>query len=197
MHLYQLYHKFPSFVKLFYVDTTRRRCGKVTTHATGLSQHESLKDAHVHEITMCVTSGAFRAGSNFGVLRRCSEYVTIYNTSGTCVRQITLYVTSGARRRSLPLGFSPRGLATSNLGRQGRPRFRNNSGWWPFGLPKSPGDAFRTFLWHARGYTLTSGLVSCSCGCAMHMEWPDGIGREARLGNTRNVKELSVSLACP
>jgi len=29
------------------------------------------------------------------------------------------------------------------------------------------------------------------------MKWPDGIGREAEFGKTRNVKELSVVRACP
>ena len=76
-----------------------------------MSQHESLKDAHVHETTVCVTSGALRVGTNFRVLRRCSEYVMIYITSGTHVHQTTLYVTYGARRRSVPLGLLERLLA--------------------------------------------------------------------------------------
>ena len=38
----------------------------------------------------------------------------------------------------------------------------------------------------------------CSVGGrAMHMEWPDGIGREAGNGKTRHVKELSLFRACP
>ena len=56
--------------------------------------------------------GALRAGTNFRVLRRCSEYVMIYITSSTHVHQTTLYVTYGARRRSVPLGLLERLLAT-------------------------------------------------------------------------------------
>ena len=32
---------------------------------------------------------------------------------------------------------------------------------------------------------------------AMHMKWPDDIGREAGNGRTRNRKELNVFRACP
>jgi len=34
-------------------------------------------------------------------------------------------------------------------------------------------------------------------GSAMHMKWPDDIGREAGIGRTRNWKELNVFRACP
>ena len=43
---------------LFYINATRHRFGEVTKNAADLSHHESLKDAHVHETTVCVTFGA-------------------------------------------------------------------------------------------------------------------------------------------
>ena len=67
----------------------------------------------------------------------------------------------------------------------------------PFGLPTSPEDAFRTLLRHARHYFQTSRRVSSVGGSAMHMKRPDGIGREAGSGRTRNRKELNVFRACP
>ena len=42
-----------------------------------------------------------------------------------------------------------------------------------------------------------SGRICSVGGRAMHMEWPDGIGREAGNGKTRHVKELSLFRACP
>ena len=67
--------------------------------STGLSQHEALKSAHVHENTLCVTSGAHLFGTNFRSLTRCSKYTANPMLSGTHVRQTTLCVTFGARLR--------------------------------------------------------------------------------------------------
>ena len=39
--------------------------------------------------------------------------------------------------------------------------------------------------------------VSSVGGSAMHMKWPDGIGREAGIGRTQNWKELTIFRACP
>ena len=43
----------------------------------------------------------------------------------------------------------------------------------------------------------TPDRVPCVGGSSMHMKWPDGIGREAGIGRTRNGKELSVFRARP
>ena len=45
--------------------------------------------------------------------------------------------------------------------------------------------------------TRRSGRICSVGGRAMHMKWPDGIGREAGSGKTRHVKELSLFRACP
>merc|ERR1711995_80087 len=67
----------------------------------------------------------------------------------------------------------------------------------PFGLPASPKDAIRTSFLHAPNDIQTSGRVSSVGGSAMHMKWPDGIGREAGIGRTLNREELTVFRACP
>ncbi|MEC8463316.1 MAG: hypothetical protein VXZ25_09030 [Pseudomonadota bacterium] len=74
---------------------------------------------------------------------------------------------------------------------------RNGSVERPFGLPASPRDAIRTSFRHARNDIQTSGRVYSVGGSAMHMKWPDGIGREAGIGRTRNREELTVFRACP
>ena len=38
-----------------YVSTKRLQSGKLTKNVMDLSQHEALKVAHVHEMTLCVT----------------------------------------------------------------------------------------------------------------------------------------------
>ena len=76
-------------------------------------------------------------------------------------------------------------------------RPRNGAAERPFGLPKSPKDALQTLLRYARAYIQTSRRVSVVGGSAMHMKWPDGIGREAGIGGTRDRKELNVFRACP
>ena len=180
-----------------YVNATRSRFREVIKNATNLSQHEALKGAHVHETSLCVTFGALRFGTHFRLLTRCSNYAVIHITLGTHVPQTKLYVTFGARPRSIPLSLLDR--LFGHLGRQGRPRtperFRRATVW--VGLPTSPRDALQTLLRHARGYIETSRRVSFVGESAMHMKWPDDIGREAGNGRTRNGKELSVFRACP
>ena len=118
---------------------------------------------------------------------------------GTLVRQTTLSVTFGKRRRWIPVGLLNRILDHS--GQASRPRtpkrHRNGSAERRFGVPPSPRDAIRTLLWHAHGYILTSSQISSVGGSAMHMKWPDDIGREAGIGRTRNREELTVFRACP
>ena len=45
--------------------------------------------------------------------------------------------------------------------------------------------------------TQRSGRICSVGGRAVHMKWPDGIGREAGSGQTRHVIELSLFRACP
>ena len=68
---------FQLYFHCFFINATRRRVGEVTKNATDLSQHEALKDAHVHETTVRVTFGARRFGTHFRVLTRCSTYAVI------------------------------------------------------------------------------------------------------------------------
>ena len=180
---------------LFYVDAARLRFGEVIKNATNLSQHEALKGAHVHEMTLCVASGALRFRTHFRLLTRCSNYAVIHITLCTHVPQTTLYVTFGARPRSIPLSLLDPLLATwAAKAAQG---LRNGSAERPFGLPTSPRDALQTLLRHARGYIETSRRVSFVDESAMHMKWPYDIGREAGIGRTRNGEELNVFRACP
>ena len=65
-------------------------------------------------------------------------------------------------------------------------KLRHDPAERPLGLPKSPKDALQTLLRYAS-----------VDGSAMHMKRPDGIGREAGIGGTRNGKELNVFRACP
>ena len=91
-----------------------------------LSQHEALKGVHVHEKTLCVTSGAHRFGTHFLSLPRCSKYTAIHMLSRTHVRQTTLCVAFGARPCLVPSNLL--GRLFGHLGRQdspstpGRPR---------------------------------------------------------------------------
>ena len=102
---------------------------EVTIHTTELSQHETLKGAHLRQVTLCVTFGALLCGTRFSVLRLCSKYSTIRMLLGTLVRQTTLSVTFGKRRRSIPVGLSD--LMFDHSGHASRPytpkRQRNGS----------------------------------------------------------------------
>ena len=146
-------------------------------------------------MTLCVTFGALRSGPHFRLLTRCSNYAVIHVTLGTHVPQTTLHVAFGARRCSIPLGILDRLLG--HLDPKAAQGLRNGSAWRPFGPPTSPKAALRTLLGHARGYIETSGRVSFVGESAMHMKWPDGIGREAGIGRTRSGEELTLFRACP
>ena len=142
-----------------------------------------------------VTFGALRGGPRFRLLTRCSNYAVIHITLGTHVPQTALRVSFGARPRSIPLSLLDR--LFGHLGRQGRPRTPERSAERLFGRPTSPSDALQTLLGHARGYIETSRRVAFVGESAMHMKWPDSIGREAGIGRTRSGEELNVFRACP
>ena len=114
---------------------------------------------------------------------------------GAHVHETTLHVAFGARRCSIPLGILDRLLG--HLDPKAAQGLRNGSAWRPFGPPTSPKAALRTLLRHARNYSQTSRRVSSVGGSAMHMKWPDGIGREAGIGRTQGGDELTVFRACP
>ena len=76
-------------------------------------------------------------------------------------------------------------------------KLRDDPAERPLGLPKSPRDALQTLLRYASACIQTSRRVSFVGESAMHMKWPDSIGREAGIGKTRNWKDLSVFRACP
>ena len=179
---------FPTFFACSYIRATRRHFGGVRKSATDMLQRDALQDAHVRQTPLCVTFGALRFWTNFRIFARCSEYAMIHMTFGTHVRQTALCVTFGARCPSVPPNLSDRLLDDS--GAKTAQGLRNGSAWRPFGLPMSPRDALRTILRHA-------GRVPSVGGSAMHMKWPDDIGREAGIGRTRNWKELNIFRACP
>ena len=83
----------------FYVSVTRLQFGEITKTSNAVLRHDALEGAHVHENTLCVTSGAHLFGIHFRALVRCSKYTTNPMLSGTHVRQTTLCVTFGARQR--------------------------------------------------------------------------------------------------
>ena len=192
-------HVFPMYLQCFYISATQLQVVDGTNHTTDLSQHEALKGAHVRQVTLCVAFGALLCGTYFSVSRRCSKYSTIRMLWSTFVRQTTLSVTFGKRRRSIPVGLLDRSFDHSNHASRPRTpeRHRNGSAERRFGAPPSPRDAIRTLLWHARGYIQTSSQISSVGGSAVHMKWPDDIGREAGIGRTQDGDGLSVFRACP
>ena len=71
-----------------------------------MSQHEALKDAHVHETTLAVTFVALRLWTDFRVLNRCSKYGMIHMRLGTHAHPTTLCPRFGARHRSVSMSRS-------------------------------------------------------------------------------------------
>ena len=61
----------------------------------------------------------------------------------------------------------------------------------------SPSRDFPTIVSSLSAPLAFRGRVPSVGGSAMHMKWPDGIGRDAGLGPTRSWKELSNFRACP
>ena len=122
-------------------------------------------------------------------------YCNSYGPGHTHVLRTTLCVTFGARPRPLPA--VPLERLFGQLGAKTAQGLRNGSARRPFGPPMSPTNVLRTLLRHARSYIRTFRWASSVVGSAMHMKWPDGIGREAGIGRTQNWKELTVFRACP
>ena len=150
----------------------------------GLLRHDALEGAHVHENKLCITFGAPPFRTLLGSLARCSKYTVIHMLLGTHVRQTTLCVTFGAR-----LLFGSAQPPPPPRHPPDRPRTAPPPFAWRI--------ARQTLLRRARGYLHTSCRASSVGGSAMHMKWPDGIGREAGIGRTQNREELTVFRACP
>ena len=113
----------------FYVITIWWRFNKIIKHANNLSQHEALKGAYVHEMTLCVTFLAPHFRTHVCCFIRCSKYTVIHMLPRTHVPQMAVCVTFRARLRSIPLGLS--GRLFGHLGSQGRPRPPEDSGTVP------------------------------------------------------------------
>ena len=149
----------------------------------------------MREMTLCVTFGAPPFGTHFRLLTRCPRCARNHMLSGTHVPQTTLGVTFGARPRSIPR--STLGSLCGHLGRQGRPSapegFRPATFWAGNVAQRRRPDLTSTHL----GYIQAFRRVSFVVGSAMHMKWPDDIGREAGNGRTRDRKELNIFRACP
>ena len=54
----------------------RRRCVKVTSHSTNMSEHVALQGAHVPETTLCVTFGAPHVRTHFRCL--CTSWPDLW-----------------------------------------------------------------------------------------------------------------------
>ena len=101
--------------------------------------------------------------------------------------------------RMSPFGSAePLGQASGRPVRQGRPktpeRVRPGTVWAakvPEGCPPDLTSACPRLRPNLRF------AISSVGGGAMHMKWPDGIGREAGIGGTRKGKERNVFRACP
>ena len=155
--IHQRYQKFPLNHKSYifqmksqccYVSTTRCRFGKVIKNATNMSQHEALKSANVHEMTLCVTFFARHFRTDLRFFTASQKYTVIHMLWGTHVRQTTLCVTFGARPRSIPSVVLDN--LVGHLGRQGRPRPPKDSGMVPpsdrLGCQSRPGMPSRPYL---------------------------------------------------
>ena len=139
------------------------------------SQHVSLEGAHVHETSLCVAPGAPRLGSKFCSQSQCSTYVTFSITFGAPVLQYTICVTFFARRRAVPPSLLGGGLATQAA--QAGPDIRHVRPPFGFRSLRSPQSAPTHASKPHHGHFDSTGVVSSVAGCAMHMKWPDGIGR--------------------
>ena len=179
----------------FYVSTIQYGFCKVTSKLRNMSELVALQGAHVHGNTLCVTFGASHFRTNFRSFTLCSKYIVIPMVLGTHVLRTTLCVTFGARPRPLPA--VPLERLFGQLGAKTAQGLRNGSARRPFGPPMSPTNVLRTLLRHARSYIRTSRRASSVVGSAMHMKWPDDIGREAGIGRTQNWKALNIFQACP
>ena len=71
-------------------------------NSTDLSRHHADHDLSVRENTLCVMSGAPLGGTDFRLLTRRSEYVTISLILATPVPRTTVSVRFRAPRRTLP-----------------------------------------------------------------------------------------------
>ena len=153
------------------------------------SQHVSLEDAHVHEMSLCVTPGAPRLGSKSRSLSQCSKYVTFSITFCAPVLQDTVCVTYGAPRRSPPSRLCGGPLATwaAKPGQE----FRATPPRLDSGRPRPPRNVSHRLPGPHREHLQTSQVVSSVIGCAMHMNWPDGIRRGS--GDWENPRQESAN----
>ena len=161
-------------------------------------------------------SGLPSGPPNFQVFEACSrqpQKPIKFNTFGLLFRlrrPRPLRGGSSGRPSSLPSGPSsgtpsgPPGRTLQFLGFRPPPEritflIRNKYVWATFpalATPASPGGPPGVPPATPLGVPLP-GLVPSVGGSAMHMKWPDGIGRDAGLGPTRSWKELSNFRACP
>ena len=139
------------------------------------SQHVSLEDAHVHETSLCVAPGAPRLGSKFRSLSQCSKSVTFSITFRAPVLQNTVCVTFFARRRAVPPSLLGGDLVTQAA--QAGPDIRHVRPPAGFRSLRSPQGAQTHAPKPHHGHFDSTGVVSSVAGCAMHMKWPDGLGR--------------------
>ena len=172
--LCQILYKFPMNFQCFHMSIVTRRFASLATSATRFHQHDALQAAHVRNFSLCVAFGALRFGTRIRSFCKCSKYITFSTIICTLVLQTTVCVAPRARRRSVHSRVLSDTLAASAA--RSRPECRHEpdlSEFEPLRPPRSTADVLEE---HRRQHISTTTLVSSVVGCAMHMEWPDGIG---------------------
>ena len=159
----------------FHVSIATRRFASFATSATRLHQHDALQGAHVRNLSLCVTPGALRFGTRICSFCKCSKYITFSTIICTLVCQITVCVAPRARRRSVSSRVLSDTLAASAA--RSRPESRHEPDLSEFEPPRPPRSTPDMLQEHRRQHISTTKVVSSVVGCAMHMKWPDGIGR--------------------
>ena len=118
-----------------------------------------------------------------------------YVSFGAPVLHNTLCVTFFARRRAVPPSLLGGGLATQAA--QAGPDIRHVRPPSGFRSLRSPQSAPTRASKPHHGHFDSTGVVSSVAGCAMHMKWPDGIGRVAGIGKTQHEKARTKNPALP
>ena len=112
----------------------------------------------------------------------------------TLVLQTTVCVAPRARRRSVPSRSLSDTLAASAA--RSRPESRHEPDLSEFEPPRPPRSTSDMLQEHRRQHISTTKVVASVVGCAMHMKWPDGIGRGMGLGEPKTGKrELNSGIA--
>ena len=173
--LLHILHIFPMKFQCFQIALAGCHFQSLRKSSTRQWQHDALQGAHVHETSLCVMYFALRSGPKISSFCWCSKYVTFSITFCALVLQNTLCVAYGAIRRSPPSRLWGGPLAT--WAAKPSQESRSTPSRRYSGHPGPQRRVPHNLLGPASENNQTSGVVSSVTGCAMHMKWPDGIGR--------------------